>query len=169
MGNQGGEALSIIQPSWEGGVGGGGGSSLSDSHLSKLWRMQPQHSPSPPRGGEGVLTSEITWPELWMTDWQLQFEEVVDAGVSGAAVFKDEVGIFLFCFSERRFPVWVVSLIWAVSVMHSWVSFVLFQACWPTLHSCMLCSYVWNLCRLSHGFYSSLCCLKWFFLAHFET
>lgn len=39
-------------PGIEEGLRGGGGS--SDSHLSKLWMMQPQHSPSQhPAGGRG--------------------------------------------------------------------------------------------------------------------
>lgn len=38
------EALPITQHSWD---LGGGGSFPNDSHLSKLWMMQPQHSPFP--------------------------------------------------------------------------------------------------------------------------
>lgn len=52
--------------------------------------------------------------------------EVVDAGFSGAAVFTDEVGIVVLAFCELiiHHSCRVVSLIGAVCVMHSSVSFV---------------------------------------------
>lgn len=67
------EALPIIQHSWDG--GGGGGSFPNDSHLSKLWMMQPQHSPSQhPVGGRGYRGREGSWECQRQSTRDLSFE-----------------------------------------------------------------------------------------------
>ena len=141
------------------------------------WCSHSNLNPSIPLGGGGLLTSGITWPRLWATTFGLLLRRRMQTRRGGGGVLHVAVLWLSWLFAvpaERRVSLCELRL-WALVLMHSCV--FCFSPVGPTLtlhyitlHSCVLCRYVWNLCHLSF-IVLFLCLIAWdrFKVLHFKT